>query len=343
MNLRCLHANNDDQRSKPKIENIPGVGVKSSKSLIFINKLLTSSRVHKLPVMNPSTIQKMSEPTRKKQKTSPSEEEEATRQTYSVIQRRAIGGLFWDLCKTYLNTLNDDDAKFVLVDDGKKQQDEEPIVEFYASHNYISNFTSSPRILGRMVFTSALRKLNLSCNNLTKFPPMRELVNLKELILSNNKIEEMNEPDLKLCKHLERLDLKMNRITKLQYLPEGEEALGNNLLYLSLSCNQISVLEESEMSKCKRLEHFGFFGNLVDCSDDDFIVELLSKILAPYCGTKMKELWMQANLLDSVTLDENVLGFRNRHSPPTTKKNEQVRAIKKILPNLSWYNGNHVK
>ncbi|KAL9658050.1 hypothetical protein ABK040_012288 [Willaertia magna] len=168
----------------------------------------------------------------------------------------------WDLTHQYLHSFLPEENDFSLQINSSLEEKKE-IVEFYASHNFLSDIPNEVVILQKNIFTEKLVKLNLSCNNLTKFPNLKNLINLKELILSNNKLTEINEENLQYLNNLQKLDLKLNQIKEIKYLPNINNNNTNNLTYLSLSCNKLQSLNLNELTKCKKLKHLGLFGNLL--------------------------------------------------------------------------------
>ncbi|KAF0976357.1 hypothetical protein FDP41_004584 [Naegleria fowleri] len=273
-----------------------------------------------------------------------------SRDTFKIIQK-CVGEneMSWDLSGTYLHNLCDDCNQYEIEHLGHEKDshfEKMILVEFYASRNYLEGFSNDVvRILGKTIFTERLRKLNLSCNNLTKFPPLKELVNLQELLLSNNKISEI-DPQLENCVYLEKLDLKMNRIAFIKHLPLPiNGSTSNKLVYLSLSCNQIIDFNDKEIQKCRKLQHLGLFGNLIETPLAQLLV-----LLSESCGTVLQELWLQANPItpiSSITADENVLGVRNRvetssRMTPLTRDME-IELIHNKFPALSHYNGMYLK
>ncbi|EFC46632.1 leucine rich repeat domain-containing protein [Naegleria gruberi] len=274
-------------------------------------------------------------------------EENLSRSIFTIKQRKCTNGsdvgIMWDLTATYLRGFDGEGVTFKLEEkDG--HDDTSPIIEFYGSRNFLSKFpTNEITLMGRKVLTSSLVKLNLSCNDITEFPPLKELVNLRELMLSNNKITEMNNPDLQYCKNLRRLDLKINRINKIQYLPLPEDnATSNKLEYLSLSSNQISEIPEEEIRKCGNIKHLGFYGNLITTP-----LETLLDFISQFCQQSLSELWLQSNPItpvDSVIADENVIGCHSRFANPerVQQRVDEMTLVHLKLPSLCYYNGQYL-
>ncbi|KAG2377963.1 hypothetical protein C9374_008585 [Naegleria lovaniensis] len=285
-------------------------------------------------------------PTNTKKKDEEGIHQRHVRNTFKIVQKYFTENeMSWDLSGTYLQDLCDDNNQYEIEHLGKEANQEAILVEFYASRNYLEGFSNHVvRILGRCIFTQSLRKLNLSCNNLTKFPPLKELVNLQELLLSNNKISEI-DPQLENCINLEKLDLKMNRITSLQNLPlPANGATNNKLVYLSLSCNQLAEINDTEMRKCGNLQHLGLFGNLIETPLTQILV-----LLSESCGNALQELWLQANPItpiSSITADENVLGVHNRveiiSQTLSLSRDKEIELVQQRLPALSHYNGTYL-
>ena len=100
-----------------------------------------------------------------------------------------------------------------------------------------------------------LLKLNLTANNIESIPEIiNTFIELKFLILNNNKIEKISNLD-NLSK-LEKLELRGNKISKV-------EGLNNlkNLKKLTLSCNLITNIEEKDFPQIDLLLELGLFGN----------------------------------------------------------------------------------
>ena len=195
--------------------------------------------------------------------------------------------------------------------------------------------------MGRQFLTASLVKLNMSCNDITEFPPLKELVNLRELILSNNKITEMVS-DLQYCKNLVRLDLKINRIKKIQYLPlPTDDSNSNKLQYISFSSNQIGEIPEEEIKKCGTVKHLGFYGNLITMP-----LESLLDFISQHCKC-LYELWLQSNPItpiDSLIADENVIGNHSIFANPqrVKEREDEISLVQQKFPTLSYYNGKYL-
>ncbi|MBX2900439.1 MAG: leucine-rich repeat domain-containing protein [Cyclobacteriaceae bacterium] len=107
----------------------------------------------------------------------------------------------------------------------------------------------------------ALERADLAANQLTTFPTgLSNNKNLKQLILSNNAIVELNIPVLPA---LEKLELVRNRI---EIIPESIGNLGN-LKQLTLNHNNIKLVSPA-LGKLVRLEQLSFYQNKLTTMPD---------------------------------------------------------------------------
>ena len=165
-----------------------------------------------------------------------------------------------NLNKKYIHSIED----FIkIVTEENKNLDvhksEEKII--YESIILIKNYLSANEINNIFkleMFTlsiNKLLKLNLTANNIESIPEIiNTFIELKFLILNNNKIEKISNLD-NLSK-LEKLELRGNKISKV-------EGLNNlkNLKKLTLSCNLITNIEEKDFPQIDLLLELGLFGN----------------------------------------------------------------------------------
>ena len=162
--------------------------------------------------------------------------------------------------KKYINSV--DDFKKIILDINKDldvHKSDEKII--YISIILIKNYLTANEInnifkLEMFNFSiNKLQKVNLTANNLEKIPEiMNSFIELKYLILNNNKIEKISNLDN--LTNLEKLELRGNKITKI-------EGLNNlkNLIKLTLSCNLITKIEGSDFPRNDSLLELGLFGN----------------------------------------------------------------------------------
>jgi Leucine-rich repeat (LRR) protein len=103
---------------------------------------------------------------------------------------------------------------------------------------------------------SSLEKLDLTDNELTRFPSgIKSIEPLKELLLGNNNLT-LENGNMEGSESLEKLELQRNKI---KHLPPS---IGNfpKLKKLTLNYNEIETVA-SEISKLKQLEHLSFYNN----------------------------------------------------------------------------------
>ena len=170
--------------------------------------------------------------------------------------------------KKYINSV--DDFTKIILDINKDldvHKSDEKII--YISIILIKNYLTANEInnifkLEMFDFSiNKLQKVNLTANNLEKIPEIfSSTVELKYLILNNNKIEKISNLDN--LSNLEKLELRGNKITKI----EGINNL-KNLIKLTLSCNSISKIEESDFPKIDSLLELGLFGNYLGIENNE--------------------------------------------------------------------------
>jgi len=165
-----------------------------------------------------------------------------------------------------------------------------------------------------------LIKLNLAANNLSDFPSLKHLPNLQFLKLSNNKITSMSA-ELQHVKKLRLLDLRFNRIVKLEHL----EGL-NQLESLTMSSNQLISLDGLPVHDLNRLEFLGLFGNRL--SDLELVVQSLSHL-----HKSLRYLYLSGNPICPVPIIDQYNQANNNHQAFVV-----MQRMMEVLPLLQWFN-----
>jgi len=176
-----------------------------------------------------------------------------------------------------------------------------------------------------------LIKLNLAANNLTSFPSLSPLPNLQFLQLSNNKITHMPQ-ELLQCEQLQVLDLRFNRIEKVEHL---ENCV--HLRKLTLSSNKLSDLHGFPANRLSSLEFLGLFGNRFQDLYQSGIYSALKQL-------KLKCLFLSGNPFYPVKMipanREAVAVYQEDNVNNIHKRLEA--AILQALPDLMWLNDEYV-
>ena len=200
---------------------------------------------------------------------------------------------------------------------------------FICIKNYItSNELNNILNLGIFKFSlNKIIKINITANNLESIPDIfKSLINLKTLILNNNKITKIENLDF--LSKLEKLELRGNKITKIDNL--------NNLKCLkklTLSCNLISKIEENDLPEIAELTEFGLFGNYLGVENKEFDIKINEeniqqlKIIGNIIKKKFKNLKglyiggnYFTNLICNITIEN--------------KEENYKKIIKSILPDI---------
>lgn len=162
------------------------------------------------------------------------------------------------------------------------------IKEIHIIKNYITSECLSEIINNSFSLESDKNQvviINLTANNLIYLPnTLNQLMNLKCLILNNNKITEVNDSILDL-KHLERLEMRSNLIKTISNL---EKSQFFSIKTMTFSCNLIEKMDETlPLFSC--LEEIGLFGNKLFDKEGTLNV-IITKI------PNLKRLYIDGNL-----------------------------------------------
>ena len=235
--------------------------------------------------------------------------------------------------KKYIHSI--DDFIKILIEENNDLDVHKPDENIiYESIIFIKNYLTSNeinKIFKLEMFNFSINKIikvNLTANNIESIPEIfNSLLELKFLILNNNKIEKIS--NLENLTKLEKLELRGNRITKV-------EGLNNlkNLNKLTLSCNLITNIEENDFPQIDSLLELGLFGNYLGIENKKLEKNINDENISKLKGfigmikTKFKNLkglYIGGNFFTNLNLSNN----NNSNEDETYKS-----IIKSIIPGI---------
>lgn len=146
-----------------------------------------------------------------------------------------------------------------------------------------------------------------TANNLEGIPSSFDsLINMKILILNNNKIKSISL--LGQMTQLERLELRGNQIEKIESLNDLKQ-----LKLLTLSNNQIKSITKEDIPELPEINDLGLFGNYLGSDDNDVVNIKQLTDLCSWIGQsmpKLKNIYLGGNPLSSI---ENIDKLAREH------------------------------
>ena len=164
--------------------------------------------------------------------------------------------------KNPINTINEITDDLIFIGENEMYEDYNEIINLDLSNKNINIFQNNKNI--PFEFFTNLNKLNISYNNITIANDLKDFINIKILIINNNKIK-----DISFClnlPNLEQLNAKSNEISSIENLIKC-----NKLKILDISNNKIDDITNTLkiFKKLKTLEQ-------LKIKDNPFTIKLFA-------------------------------------------------------------------